>query len=248
MPRHPVVGTGEECPRSSSAVDISSVLSAHISSTLPPRARLSATVIVAACLLVGCGAANADRDPTAQPEPTAAIAPGRPAATEATATPTTPAGASTPEPAFTPAPNDGPRPVGSTSPPPTEGAVLAAHDAYLHAFHESMVPPDPDHPGLTAWATGPQLDTAIRIRTTQVERNWLAEGTYGSSPTVATMSEVEATVVDCYFEDIVVRDARGLEVRRTDPAPYVLESVLVPEDGVWKVSLFLSEGTPCSVD
>jgi hypothetical protein len=174
----------------------------------------------------------------------AAPAPTPPASTSATAAPTDPAPPATPPPT--------PAPTATATASPTEdaqadleAAVLEAHAGYLEASIVSGSPPDPDHPLLLRWATGPLLEKAQqRRRQFALEGHHLVGG-YDSHPRVIELTEGRAVIEDCLLDTAPWVDASGAVVEPVLDGRRYFQTIVVRAGEQWKVSELLSAGEPC---
>jgi hypothetical protein len=120
-----------------------------------------------------------------------------------------------------------------------EQQVLAAVDGYWRTWEEANNPPDPNHPGLAQYFTGPALEKALQeIRKKQTE-NLFAErppnSRYAHRRRVIEVMANEAAVEDCIIDDFVVKHVSGAVV---DDAVVTHQLVLhlVNDGSGWQVA------------
>ena len=137
-----------------------------------------------------------------------------------------------------------PKALGGCVPGEIAQPAIEGYEAYWDARAEFWDPADPDHPLVTGTLTGPQLDVIRNLLIDHQQRGLVLRGRPETNPEVVQIaSPTELTILDCMIQD----PDRGVYVAETgertdDIAPVVdgqrdlRSTVMVLEDGVWKVS------------
>ena len=137
----------------------------------------------------------------------------------------------------------------TTAAPTPEEQVLAAYQGYLAAVDEMFAPPQvrPDLPAFREYATG-----EVRSGIVQRAEDLKAEGgvfripenaRYVHRAEVVAMDSETATVRDCNIDDTVEENATTGEVIDDAVSTRLYISMLVREDGRWKVAVLNREST-----
>lgn len=191
-----------------------------------------AVVLVVGALAVGCGGDDGRNDlaPLTSSSTTDDPSPSRPTETSTSTTPSTPTTSAPPETS------------GPTGADAAEQEVIDRYLGYWAARLEANSGvPDPAHPGLAEFATGPQLEAAM----SEAQSNLEAGLAYRQREDPSAIQRVEvvsiegdvAVVQECYVDDgLVVRQDTG-EVVDDDISTHNVRGDLVREDGgPWRVS------------
>ncbi|MBW3643161.1 MAG: hypothetical protein KY447_09630 [Actinobacteria bacterium] len=135
----------------------------------------------------------------------------------------------------------------TTAAPTPEEQVLAAYQAYWAAVDEAFGPPQvrPDFPALRQYATGEVLAGIVRRAEEVKGRDSVARlrenGQYVHRAEVLSVDGDTATVRDCNITDVVVENATTGEVIDDGVSTRLYISMLVLEDGHWKVAVLERE-------
>lgn len=130
----------------------------------------------------------------------------------------------------------------TTAAPTPEEEVLAAYQAYWAAVDEAFGPPQarPDLPGLRQYATGEALQGTIRNAEKALREDYVFQapenGQYTRRAQVVAMDGQTATVRDCTIDDTVQSRASTGEVMDDAVSTRLFISMLVREEGQWKVA------------
>ncbi len=128
----------------------------------------------------------------------------------------------------------------ATQPPSDEEEVLAAVDGYWRTWEEANNPPNPDHPGLAKYATGPALAQARAVLADFQARGLVARRPVNSqtrwSPKVLSINENWAEVENCSVDDVQQLVASTGEVVNGAVVTHLFLHRLVLEDGSWRVA------------
>jgi hypothetical protein len=129
-------------------------------------------------------------------------------------------------------------------------ASIAAFERFMHLFVEASAVPDPEHPGLTAAASGDALDSITQALQTRVERGQRSEGQpqlLGISVKDAALDTepVQVAIVTCQDSTdwIVVDAATGEPVPDEDYGRRHIEALVERIDGHWYVTRLAIRGT-----
>ena len=133
-----------------------------------------------------------------------------------------------------------PAPAPATTPTDDEAAIIAAVHGYWDAVLAANSPPDPDHPALARYATGPALETSRRNAT---ERRQLGQSVRlppetrsEHRVTIGSVSAEVATVRDCGVDDAVLHDLSTGRVLNDAVETTDWELTLRKVDGSWRVA------------
>jgi len=126
----------------------------------------------------------------------------------------------------------------TTTPNPTDAAVLAAYRAASNAFVQALATANPNDPALTATMIDPEL---VSIRANLVgdqQKGIVGRGTVTLHAKLVSLSSTTATVVDCaYSTSELVYQATGKPVPPvTPPENDGVSATLVLAGGTWKLS------------
>lgn len=136
----------------------------------------------------------------------------------------------------------------TTVAPTPEEEVLAAYHGYWAAVIEALNPPQvrPDLPALRERATGEVLVGIVKkaeeIRADSEVTRLPENSQYVHRAEVVALDEETATVRDCNIDDVVVESADTGEVVDDAVSTRLYISMLVREDGQWKVAVLNQEG------
>lgn len=120
--------------------------------------------------------------------------------------------------------------------------VRAAYSAYWDVLLGAQSAPS-EAADLTAVATGTQLRDDAALLDQRIANGETVTGGYDHEVTDVSVDDESATVVDCLTADLVLVTGAGEE--RVPPGPYRVTATLVLDDGTWKLSALMDEGT-CS--
>lgn len=219
------------------------------------RARTATAPLVATAMavLVAAGACS-DGDDGDRAQPTLTT----PSTTATTAAPSTTTTEAEPERVEAEPPPGEPRPdidVNVTYPADFDDEQIEVVEAYRGFWHAAYLmndpcgptqvgeaarcPPDPDHPLIARYATGPPLAT---IRSNAERRQSASEVTtippdadYAHLISEVSINGDQAVLMACSIDDAVVLDAQG-EVIDDRRVVDLYRAVLTRADGLWKVS------------
>ncbi|MBW3643160.1 MAG: hypothetical protein KY447_09625 [Actinobacteria bacterium] len=137
----------------------------------------------------------------------------------------------------------------TTASPTPEEQVLAAYQAYWAAVNDAFAPPQvrPKLPALRQYATGEVLPGIVR-RAEEAKADGVViqipEGAQYSHQAELVSIEVDtATVRDCTVDDTVELSASTGEIIDDAVSTRLYISMLVREDGRWKVAVLNREST-----
>jgi hypothetical protein len=177
------------------------------------RRALAGALVVAAVGLAGCGGGGGAAD----------------SATASTSPATATSDAPTPESTTT-----------TTAAPTEEEAILAAYHGYWDTWLAANDPPNPDHPDLERYYTGPALERAksavsdnrlirqvIRLPEESVSRH---------EARLVALDSDRATVSDCSVDDAIVVDEPSGRVLNDQVVTELLSASIARIDGTWKVA------------
>ncbi len=200
-----------------------------------PGRRVSLAAVVLAALVASCGGGNGSAEPAPETATRAggSVSTSPQQATDSSTSSTATSSPSSPPPQSSP-PED--------APTAAEQEVIERYRGYWAArFSANSGVPNPDHPDLAEFATGPQLE-AVRVETRGNLERGLA---YRQREDPAGVQRVQvlsiggnvAVVQECFVDDgLVVRQGNG-EVIDDDVSTHNVRGELVREDGgPWRVS------------
>lgn len=137
--------------------------------------------------------------------------------------------------------------VTSTSLPAREAAVIDSYRQFWSAYLAAANPMNPMDPALAQHATGEEL---IQVRNHFLSRKAVGQdirGTIDLAPRVATVSDTQATVADCYFDHTQhFSTETNTPVESADTVRQSITATLVYVDGTWKVQSINHEGSGCA--
>lgn len=119
----------------------------------------------------------------------------------------------------------------------TDAEVVDAYLAGWEAFYAAANPPDPDHPDLPKYLTGPYLRTVranltdLRDRGTAIRRG---EQSTPFDPRVVEVTATAALLEDCWVDADVQFDVATQEIVDDDVVVVSARFRMVEEDGLWK--------------
>lgn len=128
----------------------------------------------------------------------------------------------------------------STNPTPTTGdvtqQVLVAYEAAIRAGERAGERADPADPELKKHYTGDGLRLIVQYLTTLKLGGLVTKGQSQLRPRIRSLDAGKAVIWDCLIDPGSERDAKTGEPRGSGPSVVGTESVLVMEDGTWKIS------------
>ncbi len=131
------------------------------------------------------------------------------------------------------------RPV-PTSVPSTEELVLRAVEGFLTTTVTVNDPPDPHHPDLARYRTGPVLEHAVASVTQNqalgIAYRRVALGPSRHHATVVGVADGRATVRNCVVDDVQQIAVRDGQVLNASIATKLFETTVRLVDGDWKVA------------
>lgn len=147
-----------------------------------------------------------------------------------------------PPPARTRAPTAISSPAPTTIPAKVRRAVIHDYQAFWRAVSAAYNPPRPDDPNLARYGSGTALSNLRQALETDAQLGVVRRGTQALDPTVLTVTGANATVRDCYTNNLLGYALAGnslgvpANTRLEDPAPPKLRvATLMQDGGVWKV-------------
>jgi predicted small secreted protein len=127
-----------------------------------------------------------------------------------------------------------------------EAAVLAAVEGYWRTILAANDPPDPDHPDLEKYMTGPALETALaNIRARELLSRAVRrpdDSSYRHNPNLVDVQPSTAVVTDCAWDDTVIVDMPSGSILNDAVETTLWRTELVRADGRWLVARNLIEG------
>jgi len=118
--------------------------------------------------------------------------------------------------------------------------VVARYQAFWDArFQANTEPVNPDHPGLSEYATGAQLEN-VRAETAKRKEDGLAfrrpeQPVSQSRVRIATQEADRATLQECVVNDGVVYRVSDGSIVDDEVVTHSVEAVMVLVDGAWKL-------------
>jgi hypothetical protein len=121
-----------------------------------------------------------------------------------------------------------------------QAEVLEAYLAYWRMVDRVNNPPNPADPEIAQRTTGDELVFLIQRLQTNETNHIVIRAPEGSRsrhrPEIVDLSSDRATIRDCAIDDLVVSNQQTGEILDDDLVTILVSSVMVREQGVWKVS------------
>lgn len=138
--------------------------------------------------------------------------------------------------------------VTTTTVAATEVAVLDGYRAFWAAYLKAGDPMDPNHPELSATATGAQLEQVRRAFLARLAGGEVIRGRIDTYPQLAgPVQGMTAVVADCYVDDSHLFDA-GTGVQKDDPAVVTqqVRAEMILIESSWRVAAIRPESKGCT--
>ena len=130
----------------------------------------------------------------------------------------------------------------------TSEPVLIAYRAFWDVYKAASNPMNPGHPGITEVAVDAEYEQLVTLFAAHLDAREVFEGQLDLRPTVESVGNGEATVVDCMFDGMgIYATDTNPRVRRDRPdeSRVMRRTTMKLIDGKWKASYVGPKGDPC---